>query len=526
MSEMSRSGWLMRLEYLWLRDFKNLVNFEVHIDPSHPVDVLVGRNGTGKSNLLEALILIFRDLDLHSERPSLCYTLRYSLGQRSIEIDADPDRPRGRLRVRADGNPTTLKAFRAAKSELLPRFVFGYYSGQSHRFESHFDAHRTDYYRRLLSDEEGLPFRSLFLAEPFHSQFVLLAFLLEPDEAVSGFLRTHLRIISLASVQFIVREPDWASRTDDRFWGARGAPRELLERIFVESVAPSREKATERSKTGRSSSREHLHLFLDGEESIGRVYDHYSSRQDFFKALESLDISDLLYELKVVVRVAGAGGAVEFKELSEGEQQLLIVLGLLRFTQTRDSLLLLDEPDTHLNPAWSVRYTQLLTEMMGDLQTSQVLMATHDPLVVASLVKEQVVLLERTGDGDIAASNPDRDPRGMGVAGLLTSEIYGLRSQLDLVTQHLLDEKRELASRRDRTPDEDVRLQELAGLVDEVDLAATARDPLYREFVEAMSVRMAGTGADDVVLSRFEIDEREQIAREVVAELVEEGEPK
>jgi hypothetical protein len=34
--------------------------------------------------------------------------------------------------------------------------------------------------------------------------------------------------------------------------------------------------------------------------------------------------------------------------LSEGEQQLLMVLGLMRFTKSHQSLVLLDEPDTHL----------------------------------------------------------------------------------------------------------------------------------------------------------------------------------
>jgi len=35
---------------------------------------------------------------------------------------------------------------------------------------------------------------------------------------------------------------------------------------------------------------------------------------------------------------------------SEGEQQLLLVLGLLKFTAEEEALFLLDEPDTHLNP--------------------------------------------------------------------------------------------------------------------------------------------------------------------------------
>lgn len=514
----------MRLEYLWLREFKNLVDFEVEIDAARAVDVIVGRNGTGKSNLLEALIVIFRDLDLEPSRPTLAYRLRYRIRGRLVHLDADPERQRGRLQASVDGQRLSLKDFGLLADELLPGFVFGYYSGESRRFESHFDPHRRQYYSRLLNQDDDSAFRRLFLADPSHSQFVLLAFLIDPDPSLFRILQDHLGIESLGSIHFVLRQPGWSNDNTDRFWGAKGLPRVLMEAVFEEAVAPSRAEVRERLTAQRSVTREHLHLHLDGEHSLRRVYDKFGSRAEFFRALESLDISELLYELRVVVQVRGTTAKVEFRELSEGEQQLLIVLGLLKFTQSDHSLLLLDEPDTHLNPAWSVRYTQLLAAVMGEMSSSQVLMATHDPLVVASLVRDQVVLLQRDEGGRIRAGHPERDPRGMGVAALLTSEVYGLRSQLDLETQAFLEEKRLLASRDDRTAAEDDRLTELTSLVEDVDIAATARDPLYRAFVEAMTERVAGSTSSVLELSQSEITERERIAREIVAELLGDGE--
>jgi len=512
----------MRLEYLWLGEFKNLIDFAVEIDRSQPVDVVVGRNGSGKSNLLEALIVIFRDLDLDPSKPTLEYRLRYQIRGQSVELDADPSRERGRLTVSVDGVRLTLKEFDSRADGILPGFVFGYYSGESRRFESHFDPHRRRYYSRLLAEEEGLPLRRLFLAEPFHSQFVLLAFLVDPDPALLGILQEYLGIESIKSIDLVLRQPEWSKDQDDRFWGAKGLPRSLMEAVFNHAIAPSREQARERRTANRYTTREHLHLHLSGEEPLRLVYEEFGSRAEFFRALESLDISDLLHELRVVVRVRGTEAAVEFRELSEGEQQLLIVLGLLKFTQADHSLLLLDEPDTHLNPAWSVRYTELLAEVMGDLPRSQVLMATHDPLVVAGLLREQVLLLEPGRDGQIQAGHPERDPRGMGVAALLTSDVYGLRSQLDLETQRLLDEKRLLASAAERTKAEDARLAELADLVADVDIAATTRDPLYREFVAAMSARESPT--PPVGLSRSDIEERQRIAHDIAATLRDRGE--
>jgi ABC-type cobalamin/Fe3+-siderophores transport system ATPase subunit len=71
-----------------------------------------------------------------------------------------------------------------------------------------------------------------------------------------------------------------------------------------------------------------------------------------------MHLSKVLAEVRTRVRMsAGAGGGnVTYRDLSEGEQQLLLVLGLLKFTARDEALLLLDEPDTHLNPAWSTQY--------------------------------------------------------------------------------------------------------------------------------------------------------------------------
>ncbi|MFC1761024.1 AAA family ATPase [Planctomycetota bacterium] len=75
----------MRIDRLWLKDFKNLKDFEVDFDESSTRQVVIGRNGVGKSNLLEALTWIFRDLDL--EEPStFTYEIEYLCNGHYIKI--------------------------------------------------------------------------------------------------------------------------------------------------------------------------------------------------------------------------------------------------------------------------------------------------------------------------------------------------------------------------------------------------------------------------------------------------------
>ena len=57
----------MRIDRLYLVNYKNLKEFEVDFDISSSRQVVIGRNGVGKSNLMDAMAQIFRDLDLEED---------------------------------------------------------------------------------------------------------------------------------------------------------------------------------------------------------------------------------------------------------------------------------------------------------------------------------------------------------------------------------------------------------------------------------------------------------------------------
>ena len=154
--------------------------------------------------------------------------------------------------------------------------------------------------------------------------------------------------------------------------------------------------------------------------ALRRLVGNQSPAQ-FFRDLESTYVSELIEEVRIRVRLKKNDGSVTFRELSEGEQQLLTVLGLLRFTAEDESLFLLDEPDTHLNPRWSVDYISYLKQFIASgtkqEETSHILLTTHNPLAVAELDREQVQILRMTkqdGQRQIVACYPEMAPRGMG----------------------------------------------------------------------------------------------------------------
>lgn len=518
----------MRLDKLKISLFKNLREFEIDFDQDSPTTVIVGRNGTGKSNLLEALVIIFRDLDL-GERPTFKYELQYFCRNHKVQIDADPSRERNAVEVKVNDETISYRRFTEDKArEFLPSFVFGYYSGSSNRFETHFEKHQERFYRDLLNDVPS-PLRPLFYARLVHSQFVLLSFFTEHNQETFKLLEEHLRIKELDSALFIMKTPEWAKGKgkrnksdadgDPRFWNARGAVSNFLNKLYAYALAPMR------LPQGRSE--ELLYLYLQDTSALHKLASSYPNQQEFFKALESTYISDLISEVRIRVHMRDADGSLTFRELSEGEQQLLMVLGLLRFTKEDESLFLLDEPDTHLNPAWSLRYLELISAFVGDQQSSHILMATHDPLVIAGLEREQVQLMRRDEEtGHIYVSYPEESPRGMGVAALLTSDIYGLRSQLDLPTLRMLDERRELAVKDQLTDEDRERLHDLNEELDRLDFTTTIRDPLYEPYVKAMTKAEKEEGLRDVVLSPAQQERQKELAVEIVRKLksIESGE--
>ena len=69
-------------------------------------------------------------------------------------------------------------------------------------------------------------------------------------------------------------------------------------------------------------------------------------------------------------------------------------------------------------------------------------MVTHHPLAIAELDKKQVQVMWQDDSNQVHAQAPAESPRGMGYGGILTSDMFGLRSTLDNPTEDLLRERR------------------------------------------------------------------------------------
>src|SRR5258708_2968908 len=112
----------MRLDRLRIPGYRKLSSFEIDFVGKQATPVLLWRNGSGKSNLMEAIVEIFRDLELGAT-PTFAYTMEYVCRERSIRIDADPTRPGKRLDITIDDKSVSQKLFQDQIDSYLPNYV-------------------------------------------------------------------------------------------------------------------------------------------------------------------------------------------------------------------------------------------------------------------------------------------------------------------------------------------------------------------------------------------------------------------
>ncbi|MEQ9566881.1 MAG: hypothetical protein RLN85_13905 [Pseudomonadales bacterium] len=171
-------------------------------------------------------------------------------------------------------------------------------------------------------------------------------------------------------------------------------------------------------------------------------------------------------------------------------------------------------------------------EEVGE-NTSHVVLTTHNPMAIAELEREQVQILTIDEDENsrrVAAVYPEESPRGMGYASIITSDMFGIASTLDRETQELLEQQRELGSKDVLNPIEALNLTKINRDLDRLGFRFHHPDDEYTRYLtirsEALHQRFEAKELEDVVngVARLSLEEREKIAREVIAELLREQE--
>ncbi len=128
-----------------------------------------------------------------------------------------------------------------------------------------------------------------------------------------------------------------------------------------------------------------LEIYVTDTSSKLDVFDDIRSKIDLFKELISKRFIDktLHIDLESGFKITSRNGSdVPLDKLSSGEQHQLILIFDLLFEVTRNSLILIDEPELSLHVAWQKAFIESLSRIIS-LNAFDVILATHSPAIVA-----------------------------------------------------------------------------------------------------------------------------------------------
>ncbi|MFD4635573.1 AAA family ATPase [Streptomyces sp. NPDC058284] len=521
----------MRLLRLSLPSYRGLRDFRLDltdaVDGGHAIATLIGPNGGGKSRALHALAEIFGALHRPKHRAAFAFDVHFELRGTVVRaVQTSREAAPELLAAQAGGEWQSVP--RAHWPRHLPDHVFGYQAHPHAPWTAEFDQHRRFAARRLSewrrqwraelddwqasrSPEDAWPeqltlpvscplYTPVFLCSPAHLPLLLLAQTTHWADSFGTYLREHSYIQHVASAVLRIKAPRAArgpALAALPYWGLGGPARTLFAALADSGrfgLIPDADPVD-----GAGSPADGFQVVMDTTEDVRAFRNLFDSDLSMFGLLATLlDAGYLTADVKLHKTGAVTLG---LDDLSSGEQQLLTILGLLRLQRAQESLFLLDEPNSHFHPEWSRRWYSSVRTVLGTHQDSQFLTATHEPLLVANMTRQQIRIIATDGEGQATAVTPQTTPRGQGAGGLLTTDLFALPTQLDEHTQELIDRQYALlpAAAHDA-----VRQRELREVTEELDalgFSTSNRDPLVAAFLAELHRRRralveAATGAN------------------------------
>lgn len=165
-------------------------------------------------------------------------------------------------------------------------------------------------------------------------------------------------------------------------------------------------------------------------------------------------------------------GIMPLNTMSQGTQSVIqwlahLVIGYAEYYDFPDCLedeqgiLIVDEIDAHLHPAWQRGIIPTLTAHFPNLQ---IFCSTHSPLMLAGLKPGQVQLLTRDEDDQVQVSRNEFSIAGWSADQILRN-LLDIRNPTDLATIGNFDKLEELRSKSRLSPEDSAELERISSLM-------------------------------------------------------------
>ena len=393
----------MRLKSLYIRDYKILQDFS--IDFTSNLSVLIGENGSGKSSIIECLAYIFGHLHkyfvLDDKTAEFIdgYKINYTINGLDVYIESHYKESKSNtfdpiIKVNGDEMSTSQLKKRYGDLSFLPSRVIISYSGITERLALLSEHYEQKFIQKIIRQNNPYSLKPLVLPEdnPFvyikkdYVAFIILAlFVLNTDEA--NHLLALLGIdINGCTTTITLKKPRWAKNSkeenkQDMIWGMSGKiAQDLLTGLNLLAI----NKKDEQDK-GQNRLQYELYGLNMVQDLFGGYYELTPSKVVLF--LNTLLCDDILDSVNITWN---KGFSID--NLSEGEKQLILSVGLSLVLNQSNLLFLLDEPDVSLHPKWQQDFITNFTAGLNN--ESMAIITTHNPILIGSSNRTDIHIIE------------------------------------------------------------------------------------------------------------------------------------
>ncbi len=379
----------MRLISLTISQYKNLLDFSLSFDGISFIDVFVGKNGSGKSNLFEALVEIFRhiyEFDREKGDISFDYSIKYEIHGKETEIAWRA----GKLSINGKERTTIGRA-------PLPDNVLIYYSGHNSTVANLVQWYEAGFRKRIKGANFDESRRFIGVGQEY-KELLLSVLLMQPaNNRARHFICQKLGIENVgADLELVLQRPSFAAGAlkaigadsvenfDPRthYWGADGITRDFLGKL-VACV-----KGEFKHDDVFDADKDRYHLRVNVELFQKRFADE--SMADIFRKFDNLKTLGMLAEISIpLTLISGLNATVA--HFSDGQFQSIYIYSIVELFKDRNCLIFLDEPDAFLHPEWQFDFLRQVFDITdAAAKSSHVLMSSHSAVTLIPHDKKKI----------------------------------------------------------------------------------------------------------------------------------------
>lgn len=336
----------MKLKSLYIEDYKNIKQQTFDFSSNTGYIALIGENGSGKSNLLEAISLIFNGI-FNKKKIPFDYSIEYEMN--------------GAVYKRKKGKAYKEDVVIRNEDMLYPSSVIACYSGEDMRLW-----HRAyeDYYNHFFNKakDENYFVTQMLYVNRYCWQIALISLLC--NDSSSDFLKSCLGIDDISKIEISFEyndaKKDMFKKHDALSW---------FNRIVSEGNAVN-------AKT----------LATTDIASSSATTMKQEKSKTIFQYLFLLSMpkkNDVNKVEKLITKIQIKIGDIDFDDLSEGEKKLILIECITKVLGDENTLILLDEPDAHTHVARKKELLNTIESFEG-----QTILTTHSPVFVEIMQKQ------------------------------------------------------------------------------------------------------------------------------------------